>query len=87
MQKGENMVSITLAVPKEVKEKMKQFDEVNWSGFIRKCIVEKTEELSWKEHMLKRLGEEKGLQEWAVKLSRQAKKGRFQALERKGMIS
>ena len=81
------MVSITLAVPKEVKEKMKQFDEINWSGFIRKCIIDKTEELSWKEQMLKKFQEEKGLNEWAVKMSREAKKGRFEALMKKGLIS
>ncbi len=81
------MVSITLAVPKEVKEKMIQFDEVNWSGFIRKCIIEKTEELSWKDMMLKKLREEKGLTEWAVKISREAKKGRFEALRKKGLVA
>ena len=43
------MASITLSVPKDVKEKMKKFEEVNWSAFIRKSITEKTEELSWKE--------------------------------------
>lgn len=81
------MVSITLAVPKEIKEKMQKFNEMNWSGFIRKCIVEKTEELSWKEQMLKKLHEEKPLIEWSVKLSREAKKGRFAALQRKGLLS
>ncbi len=81
------MVSITLAVPQEVKEKMDAFDEMNWSGFIRKCIIEKTKELSWKEHMLQRLQEEKPLTEWSVKLSREAKKGRFAALQKKGFFS
>ena len=81
------MVSITLAVPKEVKGKMEQFDEINWSGFIRKCIIQKTEELSWKEHMLKKLQSEKELNEWAVKISREAKKGRFEALIKKRLIS
>ena len=81
------MVSITLAVPKEVKEKMEQFDEINWSGFIRKCIIDKTEELSWKEQIFKKLQEEKGLNEWAVKMSREAKKGRFETLLKKGLIS
>lgn len=81
------MVSITLGIPKEVKEKMEQFEEINWSGFIRKCIIEKTEELSWKEQMLKKLQGEKGLNDWAVKLSREAKKGRFAALKSKGMIA
>ena len=81
------MVSITLAMPKEVKEKMEKFDEMNWSGFIRKCILEKTEELSSKEQMLKKLQQEKPLTEWSVKLSREAKKGRFAALQKSGLLS
>ena len=39
------MVSITLSVPEEVKKSMETFSEINWSGFVRKSIIEKTEEL------------------------------------------
>ncbi|MBI2671214.1 hypothetical protein HYX18_04540 [Candidatus Woesearchaeota archaeon] len=80
------MVSITLSVPKEVKQKMKRFPEMNWSGFIRKVIIEKTEELTWKEGMLKRFYEEEKLTDWAVKLQRRARKGRFNILRKKGLV-
>lgn len=80
------MVSITLSVPEEVKHKMEQFSEINWSGFVRKCITEKTKELSWKEEMLKKLKKEEKITEWAVKLQRSGRKGRFEELKRKGLI-
>ncbi|MEM3127004.1 MAG: hypothetical protein QW331_02970 [Candidatus Woesearchaeota archaeon] len=80
------MVSITLSVPEDVKKKMENFPEMNWSGFIRKAIVEKTKELTWKEEMLKKLKEEESINEWAVKLQRTARKGRFQQLKAKGLV-
>jgi len=40
-----------------------------------------------KKHMLKKLRNEKALNEWAVKISREAKKGRFEALIKKGLMS
>jgi len=80
------MVSITLSIPEDVKEKMNKFDEVNWSGFIRKCIVEKTDELSWKERMLQKLKEEQAIIDWSVKLARHARKGRAEELKEKGLL-
>lgn len=80
------MVSITLSVPEEVKEKMEHFSEINWSGFVRKCISEKTNELSWKEEMLKRLDKEKETTEWAVQLQRTGRKGRFEELKKKRLV-
>ena len=71
------MVSITLSVPEEVKEKMKKYDEINWSAFIRKCILEKTNHLSSKEELLSKLNAEKEIDEWAVNLSKKARKDRF----------
>ena len=53
------MVSITLSVPEETRNKMKKFPEVNWSRLVRKTIEDKTKELSWKEEMLKQLEKDK----------------------------
>ncbi|MBI4148186.1 hypothetical protein HY490_02750 [Candidatus Woesearchaeota archaeon] len=80
------MVSITLSVPDAVKNQMNEFDEINWSGFVRKCIVKKTEELVWKEKMLKQLEMERGITDWAVKLQHAGRKGRFEQLKKKGLI-
>ncbi len=68
------MVSITLSVSEDVKQKMNEFHEMNWSGFIRSCIEEKTKELSWKEEMLKKLKAEKDLIDWSVSMGKKIKK-------------
>lgn len=77
------MVSITLSVPEEVKTKMEAFDEINWSGFVRKCIAEKTRALELAEKWAK---EEKEISDWSVKLQRTSRKGRFEKLKKKGLI-
>jgi hypothetical protein len=80
------MVSVTLSIPGEVKEKMEEFSEINWSGFVRKSIIKKTEELSKREELLKSLEKEKDITHWAVKLQRAARKGRFEELKKKGLV-
>ncbi|MBS3145377.1 hypothetical protein J4414_01080 [Candidatus Woesearchaeota archaeon] len=80
------MVSITVSVPGEVKDKMKKFPEMNWSGFVAKSIIEKTKELSWKEELVKQFREEKDMTDWAVKLQRRARKGRYNKLKEKGWV-
>jgi len=68
------MVSITLSVSEEVRKQMKNFPEVNWSGLVRTCIVEKAKKLAIKEEMLKQLGKEKEFNDWAVRLVRHGRK-------------
>ncbi len=80
------MVSVTLSVPEEVKQKMNKFQEVNWSGFIRNAITEKTKELSWKEEMLQKLKGEEERTDWAVKLQQTSRQKRFEILKKKGLI-
>lgn len=80
------MVSITLSIPEEVKEKMSEFPEVNWSGFVREAIIKKTEELSWKEEMLEKLEKEEKFTDWAIKLIREGRTDRYKELKKKGLI-
>jgi hypothetical protein len=80
------LTSITLSVPAEVKKKMDDFSEVNWSGFVRKCIVLKTSELEWKEKMLERLKKEALVSEWAVKTLKKSRCNRFKFLKQKGLM-
>jgi len=75
------MVSITLSVPEEVHELMKKFPEINWSGLVRNCIIEKTKKLAMKEEMLKQMEKERDFIDWSVKLGRKAKEGRVQRLK------
>lgn len=35
------MANMTLAIPEELREKMKKFPEINWSEVARKAIAEK----------------------------------------------
>ncbi len=81
-----NMVSITLSVPDEIKKKMAHFAEINWSGFIRKKIIEKAAELTWKEQMLEKLKQGAHTQDWAVDLQKKARKDRAAVLKTKGLI-
>jgi hypothetical protein len=80
------MVSITLSVPAEVKANMDRFPEMNWSGFVRQKIIEKTEKLSWREEMMKRAKEEEELDMWIVDLVREGRKGRFEELKKMGLV-
>jgi len=80
------MVSVTLSLPSDVKSRMNHFPEVNWSGFIRKAIEEKTSELAWREMMLKRLRGERDVLEWGVDVQRVARAGRSAEIRRKGLI-
>jgi hypothetical protein len=80
------MVSITLSVPEETRSLMKEFPEMNWSGFVRKCIHDKTKELKWEEQMLEKFKKEEKLTAWAVDLQRKARKDRYQHLKKKGLV-
>ena len=68
------MVSITLSVPEKIRELMKKFPEINWSGFVRMAIEEKTKKLALKEQMFKDLEKEEEFNKWAVNLVREGRK-------------
>lgn len=74
------MVSITISVPEEIRELMKRFPEVNWSGLVRKSIQEKAKQLAVKEELLNQLKNEKEFINWSVDLGKKAKKGRLSRL-------
>ena len=77
------MVSITLSVPAEVKAKMDEFPEMNWSGFVRAEIIRKVESLAWKRDMLDKLEKERDFEAWTVEMGRKVKKGRFERIQSK----
>ena len=39
------MASMTLAIPADLRAKMKQFPEINWSEVARQAILQKTQQL------------------------------------------
>ena len=75
------MVSVTLSVSEDVKMKMDRFEEMNWSGFVRKAILEKISELDAREELLKAFEEEKDIRKWAVKAQRRWRKERGRSSE------
>jgi len=41
------MVTLTLAVPKELKDKMEEFPEMNWSAVARGAFIQKVKDLEF----------------------------------------
>ncbi len=75
------MVSITISVPEEVRELMKKFPEVNWSGLVRQCITQKAKQLAIREELLNQFKKEREFIDWSVELGKKAKIGRFQRIK------
>ena len=65
---------------------MKEFSEVNWSGFVRRAIEEKTKSIEKLAQIEKELDKEKETTDWAVKLQRASRTGRLDELKKKGLI-
>jgi len=80
------MVSITLSVSPEVRRMMKEYPEINWSGYIKNMINQKVTELSWRDSMLKKLKQEQEFDDWAVRIQKSSRTGRLAQLKRKGLI-
>ncbi|MFT4303467.1 MAG: hypothetical protein ACMXYG_02805 [Candidatus Woesearchaeota archaeon] len=80
------MVSITLSVPTEVKQKMEKYSEINWSGFVRKQIIDKVEKLSLKERILAQAKEDEIENQKIVNMIKESRKGRYEILKQKGLL-
>ena len=80
------MVSVTLSVPPEIKKKMEEYDEINWSGYVRKAILEKTQQLDWKQKILQQLKEEEPFTRWSAEILRESRKNRLKELRKKGLL-
>ena len=48
------MPNVTLALPEDLHEKMKQYSEIRWSEVVRKTITQKIEELEFMEKLAKK---------------------------------
>ena len=46
------MSSLTLAIPADLRAKMSQFPEINWSEVARQAILQKTRQLGQLSHLL-----------------------------------
>ncbi len=74
------MVNVTLSVPEELKKKMEEFPEINWSEVARQAIKDKATQLA----ILKSISSKSKLTEKdALELGRKVNKGlakRYQEL-------
>jgi hypothetical protein len=80
------MVSITLSVSEKTKKLMNQFPEINWSGYIRKRIMQKVDELQWEQRMLEKLKKDQALSDWGLDLVEKDREKRVKELRKKGLL-
>ena len=80
------MVSVTVSIPEDIKKKMEQFPEVNWSGLVRTIIENKVRNMIWKEEMKKRINEDKDFTDWSLIMGKKTKRGIAQRLKKEGFI-
>ncbi len=66
------MSSVTLSVPKELKQKMALFPEMNWSAVARKAILER---IKFMEKMDKQLSKSRLSKEDTLSLGKKVKHG------------
>jgi len=65
------MASLTLSIPEELREKMREFPEINWSEIARQAIVEKARLLEKMNRLLAKGGLE---EKETLALGREVKK-------------
>lgn len=87
------MSELVFKVPKEVKQKVGESPEFNWSKFITKAIQSKAFELGLeRSQRLRRAvleflaSKSKLTEEDALELGRKIKKGRFEKLKAQGLV-
>ena len=76
------MASITLSIPPNIKEKMSEFPEINWSGLIKKLLEAKIKELIWKEEMLEKLEKDKEFENWTIEMGEKVNKNIAKKIEK-----
>ena len=67
------MVSVTVSVSDDIRETMKMHPEVNWSGIVRRAIVERADKLKVKKRIMDKLDSEKDFDDWAVRVVREGR--------------
>lgn len=80
------MANITISVPEKTKKKMKKFDEVNWSAYLRNQIEKKTKEIEELEDLKKMLVKEEKTKYFSINLQRKGRENRIQELKSKGLL-
>jgi hypothetical protein len=78
------MPNITISVPEELKKKLEEFPEINWSGFLRECIESKAKRLAILKKLDKMLENSEITEEDALKLGDKVKEGMWKKYKKAG---
>ena len=70
------MATMTISLPDELREDMKQFTHINWSGFVREQVTKKLDSLKQEEELRRLLKQEQQDLSWTVELGRELKANR-----------
>ncbi len=78
--------TLTISISDDLKASMNEFDEINWSGFIRNKIKEKIELMELKKSIANKIDDDlKDGQFWANKL-KEDRIQRIKELKSKGLL-
>ena len=80
------MSNITVSVPKELKHKMDEFKDINWSELTRQFISDKVRRLSLLRKLDKMLEHSELTDKDIEELSKKARAGRFEELKIMEMV-
>ena len=73
------MVNMTITLPKELKEKMAQFPQINWSEVARGAIQKEISDMEFLDYMRK---DSTLTEEDAIKMGREVKKRAYERFKR-----
>lgn len=77
-------VNLTLSVPVELRKKMEQFPEVNWSALIRRLLESQVQRLALKEQLLKQLESEREFDKEALSIGDEIKEAVWKKYKQEG---
>ncbi len=80
------MATMTISIPDDVKLAMSNLDEVNWSGFIRKKVVDKINMIKLKESISGKVEQDMKESQFWVEKVREDRKERVKRLKAEGLI-
>jgi hypothetical protein len=78
------MPNITLSLSEELKKKIEEHPEVNWSALMKKYIEMKVERLAWKERMFRELENEARFDDEALEIGGNIKEAAWKRLKKAG---
>jgi len=76
--------NLTLSVPVELRKKMEQFPEINWSALMRRLLESQVQRLALKEQLIKQLDSEREFDKEALRIGDEIKQRAWEKLKKEG---